>query len=276
MSSDLFVSYTTPYDHYVGQRSIGELEIASQDALISSVFSPESDFRAEAVRLQVRKSQIEGLWTVVVLVGTALQDQGRIESFDSRTEDDIDEIVSSLAGSNLWLRLEEAFPPFNSRSKRTDFDWSELEPLQMEDLAELAGEPLAEVKMGLMKHLSRRPLKPNTDFDDRMPYHAFKSLYEQGKVSLVVDRGLAPLAGAAGLVNTNAPYLVFFSVGLLFATPVLWFAYGFLYGLGCFASAVLVFRHSKSITIRAVRTAALSDRKKYRWLMARSVIWLKS
>jgi hypothetical protein len=276
MSSELLVSYTTPYDHYVGQISVGDLTMEEQDLLIRSVFDTDSDFRADVVRLQARKSQLEGLWTVVVLIGTALEEQKRIKSFDNRTEGDIDEIVSALAGTNLWLRVEEVFPPFNSRRTRTAFNWSELEPIQMEDVAELAGEPLTTVKTGLLKHLSRRPIKQQSEIDDRMPYHAFKPLYELGKVSLFVDKGLAPSAGAAGVVSTNAPYFVFFSVGLFIASPILWFAHGLPYGLACLASAVFVFRYSKKITVEAVRSAAIHDRDKYRWLMSRSVVWLKT
>ena len=274
--STTYVSYASEYDLYEGSISVAELTVGVQDELIRAVLGTSHDFREIAVTHDVIKAQTEGLWTIVVLLGMALERDRKISNFEERTEDEVALLVASISGTKLWLRLEEAYPPFNFREERTEYDWSELEPLQMEELSEVAGESLLEVKHALFKKLKSRPLifKPNRD--DRMPYHAFRPLYDQGKVILFVDRSLAPVAGASGVVKSAAPTYIALSVAALVAAPAVWFFFGFLFSLPLFILAIALFRGSFGKTIMSVRQAAINDKEKYRWLMSRRVIWLQT
>src|SRR3546814_15047611 len=66
------------------------------------------------------------LWTLVVLAGMHLEQKGIIENFEHRTDDDRDQILNYFAPSKLWIRLEEAFPPFDESFRTSDYAWGEL------------------------------------------------------------------------------------------------------------------------------------------------------
>lgn len=274
--SSTYVSYASDYSLYKGNTSVAELTVEVQDELIHAVLGTGQDFRELVVTHDVIKKQAEGLWTIVVLLGMALERDRKILNFEKRTEEDVALLVSSISGTNLWLRLEEAYPPFNFLKDKTKYDWSELVPLQMEELSEIAGESLLEVKRVLSRRLKSRPLIFKPNIDDRMPYHAFKPLYDQGKVILFVDRGLAPVAGASGIVKSSAPIYVALSVAALVAAPLVWFFFGFLISLPLLLFAFTLFRASFGKTVASVRLAAINDRIKYRWLMSRRIIWLQA
>jgi hypothetical protein len=272
-SATTFVSYTNAYDHYVGKVSLGDLPAEQQDDFIRVVFDNTKDFRQLAVSHNVLKAQVEGLWTVIVLVASALEGSGQIRDMSNRTAEDNDKIIAALAGTNLWLRLEEAFPPFVVLPSRTKYNWQELEGISMETLAGVAGGSMLEVKDALYKLLKSRPMPYKPDVDWRMPYHAFKKMYDEGKLMLFVDRGLAPVAGAAGIVKSAAPMYVAASVGAAVTALPLWYFLGFAYALVAVVVAVGLFKRSTAAIQSAVRIAAISNRDAYRWLLSRKVIW---
>uniref|UniRef100_UPI0039838B4F hypothetical protein n=1 Tax=Phenylobacterium sp. TaxID=1871053 RepID=UPI0039838B4F len=128
--SRTFTSYATPYDVYVGERDVSDLHRDEVDRLIKAVFLPDGeDFRELVTRWNVKKAQVEGLWSLVVHVGLRLERTRGIADLIERTEDDVQNIIATLDGSRLWLRVEEAFPPFDHLTSRTDYDWSELNGL---------------------------------------------------------------------------------------------------------------------------------------------------
>lgn len=271
-----FISYASDYDMFVGRRSIAEINAQEQDELIRLVFAQDGDFREMVVRLDIKKSQAEGLWAIVVFVGLALEGARVIKNFERRDNKDTQEIIAFLSGTKLWLRLEEAFPPFDFREKKTDYNWRELEKIRIERLTEATGEPLYKVKSKLCEYLSPSPSELQSQFIERMPYHAFKQGYEEGKLRLFVDRGLSPVAGRAGYVThplLSVLPLIFFG-GLLAFVPV-WFFFGFWYAFAVVAVVMISKSALTKILLDGTRRAAIKDRHAYRWLLSRRIIWLQ-
>lgn len=270
-----FISYATEYDSYKGEKSVGSLSQEQQDELIRTVFDPSQDFRTLVVSHNLIKAQVEGLWAVVVLVGSALEGARLIGDFTQRTSVDIEKIIEALSGTLLWLRLEEAFPPFDVLPSRTTYDWKELEAVSMESLAGVAGESLITIKGALFKFLKSRPLILKPNIDARMPYHAFKHLYNEGKLALFVDRGLASVAGVAGIVKSSAPRYVFASLVTFIAALPIWYFAGFFCAVCAVVIAIFLFRRSFSTIVSEVRSSAISSKTSYRWLMSRKVVWVQ-
>jgi len=184
-----FVSYASTYDLFVGRRSIGELSVQEQDQLIKSIMSADDDFPELVIRKEIKKSQAEGLWALIVFTGLALEDACQIKNFEARNDEDIKKIVAFFSGTKLWLRLEESYPPFNFLENKTDYDWSELESIRIELLTEATGEPLYKVKSKICEYLTSAPVLLTSESINRMSYDAFRQSYDEGKLRLFVDRG---------------------------------------------------------------------------------------
>jgi hypothetical protein len=272
-----FITYATEYDLYTGSRSIGDLPVVEQDALIREIFSAETDFRQTVVTKQIKKAQAEGLWNLVVLAGLALESSRRIKNFEQRTDADIQEIVGFFSGTQLWLRLEEAFPPFDIRQEKTKYDWAELEKPGVQNLmSHAAGESPHIVKSKMCEHLASTPSQIDAKFIDRMPYHSFKHFYDERKLILFVDRGLAPVAARARIVAVpwSTTLAMIFFIGLLAILP-LWIFVGFWYALAALVAAVVAKRITMRMIIKATRSVAVADKNAYRWLLARRIIWFR-
>ncbi len=270
-----FVSYASKYDLFDGWVSVGELSDKEQDEFIRTVFSTDGDYQSLVMRRGIKKAQAEGLWALIVFVGVELESSKVIADFDSRTDDDIQEIISFFSGSRLWLRLEEAFPPFDFLEEKTEYDWSELESIRIEYLTEVSGGPLHEIKSKVMEFLSSSGLSLQSDFIDRMPYHAFKSLYKEGKVALFVDKGLAPLAKLSGYVDDPMTSVLpwVFLLGLVSVIPV-WLVFSFWLALVVLLLSFVAKVVLNSLLVTKVRRAAVADKNSYRWLLSRKIIWL--
>lgn len=133
----------------------------------------------------------------------------------------------------------------------------------MEKLAGVAGGSILEVKEALYQLLKSRPTPFKPDVDERLPYHAFKPMYDQGKLMLFVDRGLASVAGATGIVKSSAPLYVGASLITALAALPIWYFLSFLYALGVLVVAIILFK----------RSTAVKD--VYRWLLSRKIIWTR-
>lgn len=271
--ADEFISYANEYDLYKGEVDIGSLPVTVQDNFIRHIFDTQAKFRDFVIEHRIMKSQAEGLWRIIVLIGMTLEDDKQIENFEERSDADVRKIINELSGTNLWLRLEEAFPPFSSLSSRTEYDWRELQQVASSAFPDLAGEPLHKIKAGVFKVLSRR--KVNTDFDTRMPYDQFKRFCAEKSISVHVDRMLAARAGAAGFVKSSAPQFVSASIVAVLSSLVLLIAYGVLFAAVALAIAVFLFKQSYKSTQKAIYLSAMGDRERYRWLLSRQVIWIK-
>lgn len=272
----IFISYASEYDLYRGEKGIDALASEEQDELIRFILEPDKDFRELVVRKKVKKSQAEGLWSLVVFVGLALEGANRISNFDGRTEKDIQEVIAFFSGTQLWLRLEEAYPLFDFVSKRTDYSWSELEKITMEALTEATGEPLYKIKSKICEFLSSASSQLQSEVIDRMPYHTFKQTYDEGKLILFVDKGLSTVVGRSGLIKSSIPTvfaLVFFGALLAFI-PIGIFV-GIWYGVATLALAVVSKKLTTRFLVQKTRRLALSDKEKYRWLLSRRIIWLQ-
>lgn len=271
-----FISYATAYQMYEGEKSFSELAPGEQDELIRLAFEPGSDFRDVVVEKRVKKSQAEGLWRLIVFVGHALEDARQIKSFANRNEQDVEAIVAFLSGTRLWLRLEEAFPPFAWLTSRTDYSWEELERIAIGTLSTDEDAPLYEVKNAICKYLARSPTQLQSEVIDRMPYHAFKRTYDEGKLRLFVDKGLCLAVGETGLSKSNLPLLT----STLFTACVLGFIpigiyFGIWFGLATLLVGIFAKRATTALLVGETRAIALSDKQAYRWLLARKIIWLQ-
>lgn len=272
-----FVSYASEYDLYVGRRSIGELSVQEQDELIKAILCPDGDFRKLVVHKDVKKSQVEGLSSLIVFAGVALEEARQIENFEAADDEDIQKIVAFFSGTKLWLRLEESYPPFNFLEKKTDYDWAELETIRMELLTEAAGEPLYKVKSKICEYLASAPVFLTSEFIDRMSYDAFRQGYDGGNLGFVVDRGLSVRVAQVGLIKRPMLFVLPFVcyTGLLAFVPA-WIFFGFWYGLLAFSVAL----SSKYLTTRMLVAEtgrlAISDRQAFRWLLSRRIIHLQN
>lgn len=271
-----FVSYASDYDMFKGRRSIAEIPIQEQDELIRLIVSPGGDFREMVVKQDIRKSQAEGLWALIVFIGLYLEDNHVIKNFEIRNEQDIEKIISFFSGTNLWLRLEEAYPPFYFLNSKTKYNWKELETVKIEKLTEATGKSLFEVKSKILEYLSSSPSEIQEDVICRMPYHVFQQSYREGKLKLFVDRGLSPAAVGAGYVNRfGLIVLSFIFFGGLLAFIPLWIFFGFWYALVVLVVSILGKKIFNKILVSRVRKAAIKDKKAYRWLLSRRIIWLQ-
>lgn len=270
------ISYANEYDLYKGDKDIASISEEDQDKLIRYILEPDRDFRELVVEYGIKKSQAEGLWSLVVFAGCALKDAKRITNFDNRTEKDIQEIIAFFSGTNLWLRLEEAYPPFDSIMQKTVYTWSELEKINFEKLTEAIGEPLYKVKNKIYEYLSRSPSQLQSEFIDRMPYHVFKQTYDEGKLALFVDKGLSIAVAKSGIISSSIPTMLSmaFFIGILAFIPV-WIFAGLSYGLITLALAIVCKKLTTQYLIKETRKLAITDKEIYRWLIARKIVWLK-
>lgn len=193
-----FTSYVSEYDAHVGKKPMGDLSREQQDEIIRLIFEPEGDYRAYVMQNDVENHAPDGLWTCVVAAGMYLERRRVIRDFTVRTDVERDWIINFFAPTNLWLRLEEAFPPFDSYHRKTDYDWSEVETFSAKDaIADLDGD---DVQSTLMNFL-HRPVPPSDGMLFRLPYQTYKGEWEAGRLNSVVDRGMAvkayPLSNSA-------------------------------------------------------------------------------
>ncbi len=271
MSQNILVSYANEYDLYEGEGDIGSLPAELQDDLIKLTLGTDGNSRGFVMKHNIKKSQAEGLWSLVVMLGFALENKGAINNFESRTYEDIQLIIEQLAEFALWQRLEEAYPPFDFLEKKTEYDWSELEKITL-FFEEHAGESLYEIQMALFSVLANRDV--DYRYDTRMSFECCKAWLKEEKINLHQDRMLANLAGASGKVKTNSPIIFFGATALLIAMPIVWFFTGFLAALGTLACAIFAFKAARASLRDAVYSAALTSNEKYRWFMSRKILWI--
>lgn len=258
-----FTSYVSEYDSHVGTLSIGDLPRDQQDDLIRGVF--DADFKDYVMEHDIDHAYPNALWTLIVLAGMHLERKGIIENFEHRTDDDRDQILNYFAPSKLWIRLEEAFPPFDESFRKSDYEWGELLLFAKRDaIAELQE---FDWRTKLSKYTER-----DSTMLTRLPYQTFSDEYNRGRLSLFVDRGLATQAyRLSGSAWTSILPLTFF-VGLLAFIPVaiFWSVWA---GVGLLALAIIAKKMLTAKAIAWVRKEAIGDRTRYRWFTARGVIW---
>jgi len=271
VSQNIFISYANEYDLYQGEVDIGSLPVELQDDLIKLTLDADGNFRDFVMKHNIKKSQAEGLWSLIVMLGTALERKGAINNFESRTYEDIQLIIEKLAEFALWQRLEEAYPPFDSFEKKTQYDWSELEKIGA-FFEQHAGESLYEIQMALFSALANRDVDYN--YDSRLSFDNCKAWLNENKINLHQDRMLANLAGASGRVKTKSPFFFSGAVALLIAMPIVWIFAGFLAALGTLACAIFAFKAARSSLRNAVYRAALTSKEEYRWFMSRKILWV--
>ena len=260
-----FTSYVSAYDSHVGTLSIGELPRDQQDELIRLVF--DADFEEFVMAHDIDHAYPNALWTLIVLAGTHLERTGIIKDFEQRTDDDRDAILNYFAPSKLWLRIEEAFPPFDQIIRKSDYERGELLLFAKRDA-------IAELQEFDWRTKLRNYTERDTTMITRMPYQTFSSEYDRGRLSLFVDRGMATQAyRLSGSTWAMILPLTFFA-GLLASIPVAIF-WSVWVGIGLFALAIIA---RKMLTVKAiawVRKEAIGDRRRYRWFSARGVIWCR-
>lgn len=266
----VFTSYSKPYDHYVGERGISVLHPEEADRLIRAVFKADGeDFRALTTSWNVKKAQVEGLWSLVVHVGLRLERAGLIASFDERGEKDVQYIIAGMDGSKLWLRVEEAFPPFDFLQSRTVYDWLELEGIA-DDLDYYIDDPVQVlIDDGILADSGNN----NGEYLTRLSWREFRGALT--RYNVVVDRATAYRVHSAGRVKSGigGTISLLCPVFLVSSIPVMiWWSIWI--GLAIIVIAIVGLRWAAaSLRLRIFRLAS-SGRDDYRWLLSRSAIWL--
>lgn len=250
---------------------MNDLSRDEQDELIHLMFEPEGDFHAFVIKHDLDHAQPNGLWTIIVSLGTLLERKSVIKVFPSDAPADRDWIINMLAGSRLWLRLEEAFDPFDRAVRRTAYDWSEIETFGARDaIAEMIDDNVAARLKGFLAPAPRDP----DGMEQRLAYQDFVKRWDAGSLEFFVDRGLAVQSYRLLQSIWTTLFPIAFIVGLIAFIPVIIFV-GFWWGLLVLALAIL---SRKLLTKKAdawVRKEALADRTRYRWFTARGVVWAR-
>lgn len=266
-----FTSYVSEYDAHRGTRRMNDLSREDQNNLITLMFQPEGDTHAYVMEHDIDHKQPDGLWTIIVALGTLLERKSVIKEFPSAATEDHDLIINMLAGTRLCLRLEEAFEPFDRAIPLTDYEWAEIEIFGARDaIVGLTDNDAAIQIKRLLAPVARDP----DGIERRMPYQDFVKQWNQGHLALYVDRGLA--VQAYRLADSAWTYLpLAFFAGLMAFIPVMIFV-GFWWGV---AVLVLTIFARKLLTKKAdtwVRTTALKDRARYRWFTSRGIVWART
>lgn len=277
LERDTFVSYASSYDLYVGRNDIGDLTSEQQDELIKETLAAEGDSRSLVVEWNVKKSQAEGLWVLIIIVGSALEHAGRIRDFMSRDEKDIQEIVAFFTATKLGLRLEEAYPPFDFREKRTEYDWSELESVRMESLTIDSSDSLMDVKEEICNVLKSEYTDISKDYIDRIPFHVFERYYKDGKLELIVDKGLSSMVARSGILPIKWPsiFAMMFTALIIAFIPI-WIFFGAAWGLLALIGAFICKSLSTQMIVSGVRSFALKDKNLFRLFLARHIVWVRA
>ena len=226
--------------------------------------------------MECEEAEPEGLWSIVVFVGLALERSGVIKSFETRTEENIQEIIAFLGSTKLALRLEDAYPPFDFREKKTDYDWTELERIRIDLLTAEPDDSLIAVKSAVCKFLKSHYTDLNAPCIDRIQFHVFQKYYADGTLELVVDKGLSIAVARTGVLSTGATWIfpALFMVALLAVIP-LWVIVGFWYGAASLLVALVSNRIATTQRVTGVRALASSDKKMFRLFLARHIIWMR-
>lgn len=264
-----FTNYGSTYDAHRGTRSMNDLTREQQDELIRLMFEPEGDFQEFVMNHDLQHLQPDGLWNILVALGTLLERKAVIEAFPSSSVADRDWVINMLAGTLLWLRLEEAFEPFDRVIRRTEYDWSEIETFGARDaIVEMTDDGIA---TRLKEFLDPAPRDPD-GMEQRMPYQDFVRRWNAGTLQFFVDRGQAVQAYRLSNSIWTSILPFGFIIGLVAFIPIMIFL-SFWWGLAVLILAII---SRKALTKKAeawVRKEALDDRTRYRWLTARGVIW---
>jgi hypothetical protein len=145
-----FTSYANEWDLHKGAVSISELPAEKQEVIIRQTFDPHDDVRDYCLKLDVRKSQIEGFRAVVICVGMTLEQLGMAD-MGNMTANDIQLIRNFLDGTNLGKRIEHTF--VGRTSPPPDYNWAELEGVSIGKLTECSDEAPSKVKAHLLKYI---------------------------------------------------------------------------------------------------------------------------
>lgn len=273
-----FTSYATPYQMYVGSISIGELATTDQDELIRMTLANEEDVSDLVMKHDVRRRQAEGLWAVIVAIGSQLENEGIIDDWTVLDDDIRQTILEQIEGSALYLRLEDAEEPFEHSPFRVQYDWSEVEPFAMEGVR--TGLLHEEEPIEYLQRVLRKPVPDPNGFQHRLPFSEFCRRFDQRELEIFVDRPAATqIYGRSD--EPAARYLPIIIMGLFFATPVLAFVTAALYGVfaglvagtACFAGCVWSKRRLADKAVVYVREAALAEKDVYRSMVARGAVW---
>jgi hypothetical protein len=261
-----FTSYASDYEMHRGSIEMADLAVEQQNELIRLMFD-----QAAVVEQNVKHGQPDGLWTVIVAMGMWLERKSLVKDFTQRTEADRDRIIDTLTGSNLWLRLEEAFPPFDKYHEHKRYNWSEIETFSAKDaIAELDGD---DAKVRLTEFLER-PVQPADGTLFRMPYQTYKHEFDTGRLISFVDRGMAVQAYRLSDSNWAMVLPFTFLIGLVAFIPIMIF-YRFWVGLAVLAIAIIAKRMLTKKAEQWVRQDALNSRERYRWYSARNIVWAR-
>lgn len=128
--SRTFTSYATPYDSYEGRFDWDELRPEQQNKIILSHLHQENDFNALVMENQWKKSQAEGLNSLIVGVSIVLE--RRLSLLDSayRDKSHATAILAFLEGTTIGKRLRQAHEGVISKNAIITIDPEAFEEME--------------------------------------------------------------------------------------------------------------------------------------------------
>lgn len=270
-----FTSYVSEYDAHRGTRSLNDLPREQQNELIQLLFTEGSDHRQWVVDHDLKHDEPDGLARIVVAILQFWQEELEVDAYfdDENVVFDIEEqrgtAIHLLAGTNLWLRLEEAFSPFDHYPSPTIYNWTEMAQFSVPADVMDPTDNLQELRDYLEK-----VQEPDDGILLRLPYETYTRGWNKGQLSIFVDRGMA--VQAYRLSNSAWSHIlpIGFIFGLMFFIPIMIFV-GLVWGLGVLILAVVARKFLTRKAVDWVRQDSLSAHYRYRWYSARNIVWAR-
>ena len=185
--------------------------------------------------------------------------------FDFNIVEHRDGIIHLLAGTNIWLRLEESFPPMENLINRTAYNWKEVEDIPY--VIDITDDVLGELR----DYLGKAP-EPDDGVYQRLPYEEYVRGWNNGSLSLFVDRGLARILYQNAPQNWAQWLPSLWLVCLIVFLPTMFIA-GFIWGLGILILGIMAHKVLSSKAAEWVRQDSLSSQVRYRGYLARNIVW---
>lgn len=265
----------TTYSHTnFGSGDLADMTRDKQDEFIRILFSQDPHYFDWELINGMNKPQQCGLQRIAYTILSFMRGQYHYLEWEDdddeahlRNNERAIEAINLLAGTKLWLRLEEAFPPFDKDTEPAEYNWTEME--KFEDYEDLAND--AHAIRELVEYLEKGP-DPVDGVYFRLPFSEYKRGWNDGSLALYVDRGLATQVYQHAEPSWAHSLPFVFLAGLLAFIPVMIFV-GFLWGLGVLGLAIVSRKVLSHKAVEWVRQDSLSSQKRYRWYSARKIVW---
>jgi hypothetical protein len=264
-----YTSYASDYDNHVGNLPLSAMPIEQQNELIRLIFDPKRNYQTYVVEHNIDHTQPDCLWTLIVAVGMFLERNRVIKDFTKRTETDCNRIIEFFAPTNLWMRLEEAYSPFDKYFYKVRYDWNEIEVYSEYDaINDLMGDNL---RNDLLADLSSAA-PPSDGMLMRLSYETFCSEWQTGRLKAFVDRSMAVQAFQLSDSPWKQILPTIFLLGVVTFLPIAIFLNLWI-GICVLVVAIAAKQILTKKAVDWVRGDALVDKERFRFYSSRGVVW---